>query len=59
MSHTFAVDWMHDYDSFQAALVEDTSYMGSLVQSMSLVLEEFYNHLKVGILYHRLSNKSN
>lgn len=47
MSHQFAVDWMTDYDAFQEALQEDTSYMGSLVQSMSLVLEEFYNHLRV------------
>lgn len=59
---SFAKEWMTDYDAFQAALTEDennnafggqegagmgSGYMGSLLNSMSLVLEEFYAHLSV------------
>nr|KAJ3419622.1 hypothetical protein HK105_006726 [Polyrhizophydium stewartii] len=47
VSHDFAKEWLTDFESFQAALEEDTSYMGSLVSSMCLVLEEFYSHLRV------------
>ncbi|KAJ3076563.1 hypothetical protein HK102_005392 [Quaeritorhiza haematococci] len=47
VSHDFAVEWMTDFESFQAALQEDTSYMGTLVNSMCLVLEEFYKTLNV------------
>ena len=53
-----AVEWMRDFESFQAALRAEeeineggggggSGYMGSLLNSMSLVLEEFYNHLSV------------
>jgi hypothetical protein len=47
---------MHDFESFQAALASHSStrdsegeptYMNSLMNSMSLVLDEFYKHLKV------------
>jgi hypothetical protein len=51
---TEAVEWMRDFESFQSALrdeeekqMEGTGYMGSLLNSMSLVLEEFYNALSV------------
>jgi len=59
---SFAKEWMTDYDAFQAALQEDenrnafggqegegtgTGYMGSLLNSMSLMLAEFYAHLSV------------
>ncbi|RKP17485.1 hypothetical protein ROZALSC1DRAFT_10085, partial [Rozella allomycis CSF55] len=48
VSHEFAVDWMTDFEAFQVALQEEeSSYMNSLVQSMSLMLEEFYKHLNV------------
>jgi translation initiation factor IF-2 len=47
VSHEFAVDWMTDFESFQQALRQDTTYMSSLMNSMSLVLDEFYSHLKV------------
>jgi GTPase SAR1 family protein len=47
MSHDFALEWMRDFEAFQAAVEEDTSYMGTLLNSMCLVLEEFYQHLKV------------
>ncbi|KAH7039639.1 uncharacterized protein B0I36DRAFT_233140 [Microdochium trichocladiopsis] len=58
----FAKEWMTDYDAFQRALAEDeennafggvegegggSGYMSSLLNSMSLVLEEFYAHLSV------------
>lgn len=52
-----AVDWMRDFESFQAAVRQEEEdetgasggggYMGSLLNSMSLVLEEFYNALSV------------
>ena len=58
----FAKEWMTDYDAFQAALAGDeagnafggvegegsgSGYMSSLLNSMSLMLEEFYSHLSV------------
>ncbi|KAL8961809.1 MAG: hypothetical protein Q9193_001686 [Seirophora villosa] len=58
----FAKDWMTDFESFQAALKQEedggnfggegslgggSGYMGSLLNSMSLMLEEFYRHLSV------------
>jgi GTPase SAR1 family protein len=59
---SFAKEWMTDYEAFQEALNNDensnafggvegdgagTGYMGSLLNSMSLMLEEFYSHLSV------------
>ena len=55
----FAKEWMTDFESFQAALHEEeekgafggegfgggSGYMSSLLNSMSLMLEEFYKHL--------------
>lgn len=50
----FAKEWMTDFESFQAALREHESnetdgsgYMNSLVNSMSLMLEEFYSQLDI------------
>jgi GPN-loop GTPase len=57
----FAKDWMTDFEAFQKALRDEeeggtfggdgigggSGYMGSLLNSMSLVLEEFYKHLSV------------
>lgn len=45
--HGFVLDWMTDFESFQEAVSQDESYMASMVQSMGLVLEEFYNSLRV------------
>ncbi|KAF5347715.1 hypothetical protein D9756_010322 [Leucocoprinus leucothites] len=57
--HQFALDWMSDFEEFQAALATHESardsegeptYMNSLMHSMSLVLDEFYKNLKaVGV----------
>jgi len=57
-SESEAVEWMRDFEAFQAALRREeeeeeengtggSGYMGSLLNSMSLVLEEFYNNLSV------------
>ena len=57
----FAKEWMTDFEKFQEALKAEedagafggdgvgggTGYMGSLLNSMSLMLEEFYKHLSV------------
>jgi GTPase SAR1 family protein len=54
--HDFALEWMNDFEEFQAALATHSSsrdaegeptYMSSLMNSMSLVLDEFYKNLKV------------
>ncbi|VDB83091.1 unnamed protein product [Peniophora sp. CBMAI 1063] len=57
--HEFALEWMHDWEAFQAALANhsgttdaegEPTYMNNLMNSMSLVLDEFYKHLKaVGV----------
>ncbi|POY73875.1 hypothetical protein BMF94_3045 [Rhodotorula taiwanensis] len=57
--HDFALDWMRDFEAFQEALLErrqthgeedGPAYMDSLMNSMSLVLDEFYKHLRaVGV----------
>ncbi|KHN96093.1 putative protein family, ATP binding protein [Metarhizium album ARSEF 1941] len=60
---SFAREWMTDFDAFQEALRRDeesdalggveggghggSGYMGSLLNSMSLMLEEFYSHLSM------------
>ncbi|KAI5867356.1 hypothetical protein GGS23DRAFT_602487 [Durotheca rogersii] len=59
---SFAKEWMTDFEAFQAALAGDeaanafggvegegsgSGYMSSLLNSMSLMLEEFYAHLSV------------
>ncbi|KAH8833039.1 XPA-binding protein 1 [Flagelloscypha sp. PMI_526] len=58
-SHRFAKEWMADFEEFQAALSSTNSttdsegeptYMSSLMNSMCLVLDEFYKGLKtVGV----------
>ena len=50
--HDFAVEWMTDFEAYQRALSRaseagEGGYMNSLMGSMCLMLEEFYNNLKV------------
>ncbi|GAA5827114.1 hypothetical protein JCM5353_006195 [Sporobolomyces roseus] len=57
--HQFALNWMRDFELFQQALMDrrkshgeedGPAYMDSLMNSMSLVLDEFYKHLRaVGV----------
>jgi len=55
---SFAKEWMTDFEAFQSALQKEadnsdgeggSGYMGSLMNSMSLVLDEFYAHLDVSV----------
>jgi GPN-loop GTPase len=59
-THDFALEWMQDFEAFQIALAShsqtrddegEPTYMNSLMNSMSLVLDEFYKHLKASRRY--------
>ena len=43
----FAIDWMRDFEKFQSALDKDETFMADLTRSLALVLDEFYQNLKV------------
>ncbi|KAI9081192.1 hypothetical protein K1719_036951 [Acacia pycnantha] len=48
--HQFALEWIEDFEAFQAAISTDHSYTSTLTQSLSLVLDEFYKNLRsVGV----------
>jgi len=47
VKHEFALDWMQNFESFDAALNADSTYNSNLSRSLSLTLDEFYQDLKV------------
>ncbi len=45
LDHSFALEWMKDFESFDQNLSQVDTYLSSLSRSLSLVLEEFYKNI--------------
>jgi len=46
LDHSFALQWMADFEAFDQQLSQVDSYLSSLSRSLSLVLEEFYKTIE-------------
>ena len=46
LDHSFALEWMKDFEKFDLNLSKVDTYLSSLSRSLSLVLEEFYKNIE-------------